>query len=71
MLREEEPMFEKVNVPILGVVENTELFTQPETQEKSFLFGQGGGPLGTVKTGFSEKCRLMRKSAKGVIMGFR
>ena len=38
-------MFEKVNVPILGVVENMSYLLNPDTQEKSFLFGQGGGPL--------------------------
>ena len=47
-------MFEKVNVPILGVVENMSYLLNPDTQEKSFLFGQGGGPLTAqaLKTGF-------------------
>lgn len=47
-------MFEKVNVPILGVVENMSYLLNQETQEKSFLFGQGGGPLTAqaLKTGF-------------------
>lgn len=37
-------MFEKVNVPILGVVENMSYLLNESTGEKSFLFGKGGGP---------------------------
>ena len=37
-------MFEKVNVPILGVIENMSFLLNEETKEKSYLFGQGGGP---------------------------
>jgi ATP-binding protein involved in chromosome partitioning len=37
-------MFEKVNIPILGVIENMSFLLNEETQEKSYLFGQGGGP---------------------------
>ena len=37
-------MFEKVNVPILGVVENMSFLLNEENNEKSYLFGQGGGP---------------------------
>ena len=37
-------MFEKVNVPILGVIENMSFLLNEETNEKSYLFGQGGGP---------------------------
>ena len=36
-------MFEKVNVPILGVVENMSYLENPENGEKSYIFGQGGG----------------------------
>ena len=36
-------MFEKVNVPILGVVENMSYLENPENGEKNFIFGQGGG----------------------------
>lgn len=38
-------MFEKVNVPILGVVENMSFLLNEETGEKSHLFGKGGGPV--------------------------
>jgi ATP-binding protein involved in chromosome partitioning len=38
-------MFPKVNVPILGVIENMSFLQDQETGEKRFLFGQGGGPL--------------------------
>ncbi len=37
-------MFEKVNVPILGVIENMSFLLNEDTNEKSYLFGQGGGP---------------------------
>lgn len=36
-------MFQTVNVPILGVVENMAWFTPPGHTEKYRLFGQGGG----------------------------
>ena len=36
-------MFEKVNVPILGVVENMSFLADETTGEKNYLFGQGGG----------------------------
>jgi ATP-binding protein involved in chromosome partitioning len=36
-------MFQTVNVPILGVVENMAWFTPPGQTERYHLFGQGGG----------------------------
>ena len=36
-------MFEKVNIPILGVAENMSYFTNPANGEKEYLFGNGGG----------------------------
>ena len=36
-------MFEKVNVPLLGVVENMSYLLDPDSGKKSYLFGQGGG----------------------------
>ena len=36
-------MFEKVNVPVLGVVENMAAFTDPETGRRFELFSSGGG----------------------------
>ena len=36
-------MFEKVNVPVFGVVENMSGFTDPETGRHFDLFGKGGG----------------------------
>ncbi|MBL8738020.1 MAG: Mrp/NBP35 family ATP-binding protein [Planctomycetes bacterium] len=36
-------MFQTVNVPILGVVENMSWFTPPGSTERYQLFGQGGG----------------------------
>jgi len=37
-------MFRKVNVPVLGIVENMAFFTPPDLPDrKYFLFGEGGG----------------------------
>jgi ATP-binding protein involved in chromosome partitioning len=36
-------MFENLNVPVLGVVENMSYFECPNDGEKFFIFGQGGG----------------------------
>ncbi|MFK7739857.1 MAG: Mrp/NBP35 family ATP-binding protein [Planctomycetota bacterium] len=36
-------MFQTVNVPILGIVENMAWFTPPGTTERYHIFGEGGG----------------------------
>lgn len=36
-------LFEQVQVPILGVVENLSYYLDPHSKEKVFLFGEGGG----------------------------
>ena len=36
-------MFQTVNVPLLGVVENMSWFQPPGREERYFLFGEGGG----------------------------
>lgn len=41
--RKASSMFEKVNVPVLGVVENMSWFSPPESDEKYHIFGEGGG----------------------------
>ena len=35
-------MFEKLNIPYLGVIENMSYMEDPTTKEKSFPFGNGG-----------------------------
>ncbi|MBV1886713.1 MAG: Mrp/NBP35 family ATP-binding protein [Parvibaculaceae bacterium] len=35
-------MFEKTNIPILGLVENMAWFQAPGSDEKTFIFGEGG-----------------------------
>jgi len=36
-------MFRRLNVPILGVVENMSYFVCPHCQEKTYIFSSGGG----------------------------
>jgi ATP-binding protein involved in chromosome partitioning len=36
-------MFQKLNVPILGVVENMSYFIAPDTGNRYSIFGEGGG----------------------------
>ena len=36
-------LFEQVNVPILGIVENMSYYHHQKTDEKIYIFGQGGG----------------------------
>ncbi len=36
-------MFRKLNVPILGIVENMSYFTCPRCGEKTYIFSEGGG----------------------------
>jgi len=36
-------MFERVNVPVLGIVENMSYFIAPDTGKKYDIFGTGGG----------------------------
>ena len=38
-------MFGKVNVPILGVVENMSFLELPSSEERHYLFGKGGGEI--------------------------
>src|SRR5438045_7968184 len=36
-------MFEKVNVPVLGLIENMSYFVSPSDQRRYEIFGSGGG----------------------------
>ena len=36
-------MFEKVNVPLVGVIENMSYFENPANGDREYLFGKGGG----------------------------
>jgi ATP-binding protein involved in chromosome partitioning len=45
-------MFEKVNVPVLGIVENMSYFTPPDLPDRRYhIFGQGGGKRTAVDLG--------------------
>src|SRR5438046_3909519 len=41
--RKAATMFEKVNVPVLGIVENMAYFLSPSDQKRYDIFGSGGG----------------------------
>src|SRR5436189_2730823 len=41
--RKAATMFEKVNVPVLGIVENMSYFVSPSDQKRYDIFGTGGG----------------------------
>lgn len=36
-------MFEKVRIPVMGIVENMSYFQAPGSDQKHYIFGQGGG----------------------------
>lgn len=46
-------LFYQVKVPIIGVVENMSYFRIPHSQEKVYLFGEGGGSRLAEESGFS------------------
>jgi ATP-binding protein involved in chromosome partitioning len=45
-------MFEKVNVPVLGIVENMSYFTPPDLPDRRYhIFGKGGGKRTAAELG--------------------
>ena len=44
-------MFERVNVPVLGIIENMSYFVCPECDTKHSLFGEGGGERAAAELG--------------------
>ncbi|TNE36749.1 MAG: iron-sulfur cluster carrier protein ApbC [Alphaproteobacteria bacterium] len=44
-------MFQKTEVPILGLIENMAYFISPESGEKSYIFGEGGARRTAEKLG--------------------
>lgn len=42
-VRKSITMFQKLRVPILGIVENMSYYVDPQSQSRSYIFGQGGG----------------------------
>ena len=44
-------MFQKVNVPVLGIIENMNYFEAPDTGKKYFIFGDGGAKREAEKIG--------------------
>jgi ATP-binding protein involved in chromosome partitioning len=69
-------MFERVNVPVLGVVENMSYFIAPDTGNKYDIFGSGGGEkickeLNTILLGgIPIDPRIREGGDKGVPMVF-
>jgi ATP-binding protein involved in chromosome partitioning len=50
-VRKAAAMFRKVNVPILGIVENMSTFICPSDQKRYDIFGTGGGRKEAERTG--------------------
>jgi len=44
-------MFQKVNVPLLGIIENMSYFLCPHCSERTDIFSTGGGKLAAEKLG--------------------
>lgn len=69
-------MFERVNVPILGVIENMSYFIAPDTGNKYDIFGSGGGEKickelnTTLLGGIPIDPRIRQGGDKGVPMVF-
>ena len=42
-VRKSISMFQRLRVPILGIVENMSYYIDPQSQSRSYIFGQGGG----------------------------
>ncbi|MDP6051420.1 MAG: Mrp/NBP35 family ATP-binding protein [Candidatus Latescibacteria bacterium] len=42
-VRKSISMFQRLRVPILGIVENMSYYVDPQSQSRSYIFGQGGG----------------------------
>jgi ATP-binding protein involved in chromosome partitioning len=52
-------MFRKVNVPVLGIVENMSYFTPPDLPDrKYYIFGEGGGRKIAVELGVDFLCEV-------------
>jgi ATP-binding protein involved in chromosome partitioning len=70
-------MFNSVNVPLLGVVENMSYLENPETGDRQFIFGQGGGERTAIslETAFlgsvplDEKIRVGGDSGIPIVIG--
>jgi ATP-binding protein involved in chromosome partitioning len=44
-VRKAYAMFEKVRIPMIGVVENMSYFKPDDSDKKYFIFGEGGGKI--------------------------
>ena len=64
-------MFEKVNVPLLGVAENMSYFENEATGERMFIFGRGGGKeaASSLETDFLGQVPLYQEIREGGDIG--
>lgn len=60
-------MFDRMNVPLLGVVENMSYFENPATGERDYIFGKGGGSQAALalNTDFFGELPLDRRIREG------
>jgi len=59
-------MFQKTNVPILGIIENMAYFTAPGDSVKHAIFGSGGGEREAIRLGVPFLCSLPLDPAVGI-----
>lgn len=50
-VRKAAHLFNQVNIPIIGIVENMSYYLHPPTNEKIYLFGKGGGERLALEVG--------------------
>jgi ATP-binding protein involved in chromosome partitioning len=51
-------MFERVQVPVLGIVENMSHFVCPSCDERHFIFGEGGGARAAAELGVPQLVQI-------------
>lgn len=64
-------MFDKLNVPVFGVIENMSYFVCPHCNERSEIFGHGGGRIAAEELGleFLGEIPLDQKTREGADKG--
>jgi Mrp family chromosome partitioning ATPase len=62
--RKASTMFEKVNVPVLGLIENMSYFISPDSGKRYDIFGSGGGEREAKRLRFRSSARSRSTSRR-------